>query len=281
MKKINIYAKLSLLVLTGSIITLSACDNQSEEAHNEAIKNGLDALISENYDKAEVYFEIASEEKDNDERTQTLLAQTVSFNQAKKLFNEGDLMKASEKAQKVVGLSNGSEALVEKASALVEDVDKVNNKTVTFQSIYDEANQLFIDGKNEEALEKIERLLQEEEIRENYYVTIKEPSDKLKSSIEMNLSEGEVIGIEEKEELTETGYTYNDFKGMYALFEATPYQSPIQYVVLLTDSHLIDGLQASSYLVSNILDKRVEDDLLQIDYFSPETEENSAGSGHL
>jgi len=118
MKKINIYAKLSLLVLTGSIITLSACDNQSEEAHNEAIKNGLDALISENYDKAEVYFEIASEEKDNDERTQTLLAQTVSFNQAKKLFNEGDLMKASEKAQKVVGLSNGSEALVEKASAL-------------------------------------------------------------------------------------------------------------------------------------------------------------------
>lgn len=217
--------KTFLSVLLFSLL-LTGCGNESEEAYNNSVQKGLDVLALEDYSKAEVYFELALEEKPKDEKASALLVQTVNYGDALQLFEEESYEEALQKVELIVNSQNGSNAMITKAEVFKKDIQQ----------------------------------------------KVKEP---------VEVSETEEVDVEEKEEVTETGYTYDDFKGMYAIFESTPYQSPIQYVVLLTDTHLIDGLPATSYLVSNILDKRVKDDLLQIDYFTPESEEDGESSGHI
>lgn len=73
-----------------------------------------------------------------------------------------------------------------------------------------------------------------------------------------------------------TNFTYDAFKGIYAFFEAAPYESPIQYVFTFMDSYYIEGLKDSSYSVNEILNKEVEDNVLKLDYIY--LEEGGSGS---
>ena len=77
-------------VIILSLFFLAACSNASEEAYNSAIQKGLDVIASENYEKAEAYFELALEEKPEDEKAKAYLKQTKAYSNAEKAFDDND-----------------------------------------------------------------------------------------------------------------------------------------------------------------------------------------------
>ena len=67
--------KLKLIFVSIMILFLQGCaDNNSK--FNDYLEKGLDSLITEDYAKAEVYFENAVEINNEDRKAQNLLEQT-------------------------------------------------------------------------------------------------------------------------------------------------------------------------------------------------------------
>lgn len=265
MKSTNIYAKLGLLVLTGSIITLSACGNQVEEAHSEAINSGLDALISENYDKAEVYFELALEEKPNDTSAKSYLEQTQLYNEAIKAFDTNDFEIAKLKAEGVTNITEGTESLVTKANDMLDRIKKRETSTAYLQKKYDEIINLIDAGRLDEAQEKTESLLSDNEINEAYLSDIKVNAEKAREDIEVEKNEiqknEEAEKTEEVEEVvpSDTIEAYNEL--------------PLPLKVLLATT-TVDERAMSPELMGYTLNYNFDEENLLVNVHS------GAGSGH-
>src|SRR5690625_3100706 len=111
MKRVLIICSLILIVLIG-------CSN--DEAYNNAIEKGLDYIASEDYQKAESAFELALDEKTDDEKASNLLKQTISYQEAKKAFEDADFELAEEKSNEVIKLEDYSSALAKKAESILK-----------------------------------------------------------------------------------------------------------------------------------------------------------------
>lgn len=182
----NIHLKRVLLLssLLGTSFTLAGCGNQYDEDYNNAIQSGLDALVVEDFDRAEVFFEVATKEKPDEEKSKELLSQTVAYNHAMESFEVGNLKIATENAKKVMTLTNGSDDLVEKSTNLLKKIEEINKLSSNYQAIYNEVVILSKEGNVKKALAKIDELLQEDKINDDYYSSIRETSEELKMSIE-------------------------------------------------------------------------------------------------
>lgn len=191
---------------------LFSCSNYNEETYNSLIQKGLDALIVEEYEKAEAYFEYSLEEKPNDKKAKVLLSQTKNFVHSLKSFKDKDYKIALEQANSVINTDDGSTSLITKSEALSTDIKEIMDKADN-----------------------------------------KQDSD----------------------------YSFDDFKGAYGFYESTPYESTLEYLIIITDSHFIEGGANAGISKSNILDKRIKDDILTIDWFTPEGGGYFSSSGIL
>lgn len=183
-KNIHLKRVLLLTSLLGTFFTLAGCGNQYDEDYNNAIQSGLDALVVEDFDRAEVFFEVATKEKPDEEKSRELLSQTVAYNHAMESFEDGNLKIATENAKKVMTLTNGSDDLVEKSTNLLKKIEEINKLSSNYQAIYNEVVILSKEGNGKKALAKIDELLQEDKINDDYYSSIRETSEELKMSIE-------------------------------------------------------------------------------------------------
>ncbi|SDQ02535.1 hypothetical protein [Carnobacterium viridans] len=159
------------------------CGNKTEDEYNSAIQKGLDELVSESYDKATVFFEMALEEKPDDKRAKALLSQTEAFDTALESLEDGNLELAIENAESVKKIENGSEALVTKSNDILINIKKINTLKTSYKETYDSANSLFEEGKYSESMEQVNNLLEDETLGEPYYLSIKKLSEELKISI--------------------------------------------------------------------------------------------------
>ena len=202
---------------------LAACSNASEEAYNSAIQKGLDVIASENYEKAEAYFELALEEKPEDEKAKAYLKQTKAYSNAEKAFDDNDFENAKVEAENVVKIKDGSESLVAKATEIIGIIGDFESSLVEFQKKYDEINILVDTGSLDEALELANSILNNNEINEAYFVDIKIKLEELKKNIEINRlqlqeqAKAEALaagpsGDEILPNITNGGMTYEDLR---------------------------------------------------------------------
>ncbi|OUL09472.1 hypothetical protein B0533_04720 [Sedimentibacter sp. SX930] len=214
---------LKTCVMIFSLFFLVACVNASEEAYNSAIQKGLDVIASEKYEKAEVYFELALEEKPEDEKATAYLMQTKAYGIAQKAFNDNDFENAKVEAENVVKIKTGSESLVEKATEMLGIIGDFEALLMEFQKIYDETIILVEAGSLAEALEKADSLLNNSEINEVYFVGIKIQLEELKNNIEIKQSQLQGLaaaedlaagpsGDEILPNITNGGMTYDDLR---------------------------------------------------------------------
>ena len=175
-------------VMILAVFLLVGCGNASEEAYNNAIQKGLDVLGSENYAKAEAYFEMALDEKPDDQKAKAYLDQTRAYNEAQESFDNKDFETAKAKAESVINVKNGSEGLVTKAEEILNTIETISTD---FQKGYKEATQLSDSGKLDEALDKTNMLLSNEGISNAYFIEIKSNLDQLKAKIESKKTEAE------------------------------------------------------------------------------------------
>lgn len=210
-------------VIILSLFFLAACSNASEEAYNSAIQKGLDVIASENYEKAEAYFELALEEKPEDEKAKAYLKQTKAYSNAEKAFDDNDFENAKVEAENVVKIKDGSESLVAKATEIIGIIGDFESSLVEFQKKYDEINILVDTGSLDEALELANSILNNNEINEAYFVDIKIKLEELKKNIEINRlqlqeqAKAEALaagpsGDEILPNITNGGMTYEDLR---------------------------------------------------------------------
>lgn len=193
--------KLKLIFVSIMFLFLQGCgDNNSK--FNDYLEKGLDSLITEDYAKAEVYFENAVEINNEDRKAQNLLEQTKYMKSAVYYYDNGNEDEALGNLSIVIGVEGGSVGLQSKAKKLEETI---NQKIITF----------------------------------------------------------------------------DDFKGNYAQFESTPYASSIHVHLQITDDEIISGKKSSSYYLESIIEKRIQDDILEIDssYQEMGSEESEMNTG--
>lgn len=202
-KKLN-YSKKIIMFLV--LLFLVACGNSSEEAYNSAIQKGLDVIASENYEKAEAYFELALEEKPEDKKATAYLNQTEAYNRSKKAMDSNDLKTAEEEAKKVVKIKNGSKSLSGKAMEIIDKIKAFDSTLLGFQKEYEIIKGLIASNSFDEAKEKITSVLNNDEINEVYYEDIKLKLDELKANIGKEVAqmkEQKQLKIEEQIEAEE------------------------------------------------------------------------------
>lgn len=182
-------------------IILAGCSN--DEAYNNAIQKGLDNLASEEYQKAEGAFELALDEKKNDEKATALLKQTIYYQDALKAMNEGKLDVAKEKAEKVIALEAGSAALIKKSEKLVSSTKEFETTLTEVIKDYEAALKEFEDKKYKEANKLLDKL-SKKVLDQPIFKQVKKKVGKLEKDVESALandekSKQEKVGKEQAE----------------------------------------------------------------------------------
>lgn len=174
-QKVGLFFVLPFIVLAG-------CSNQSEDTYNHAIEDGLDSLIMGDYRRAEDYFNMASEDADDDKASQ-LLKQTEFFKEANDLFEDREYDDAINKANKALEIDEASYALRKKSKHLVSQINKIKEKIAELEKQLEQSESLMKEKKYEEALTLLEETFDDEEIDESYYGEIKGRGEAIKEKI--------------------------------------------------------------------------------------------------
>lgn len=125
-KQLLIYLSLIVLVLVGCAESSKEQETvNDDDTYETAIQNGLDALELDHFEKAEAYFEIALEEKNEDETALILLDQTENYVEAIRLFEEKVYEEALEKADAVQAVEDGSTYLTKQANQLQTEIQGI------------------------------------------------------------------------------------------------------------------------------------------------------------
>ncbi|MBC1233562.1 hypothetical protein [Listeria booriae] len=126
--------KLSLVVLSFLLLLAGCGQADTDDAYNTAIQKGLDAIASENYIKAEAAFELALEDKKSDDKAKAYLVQTKAMQAATDAYAKKDYRKTKEEVANVIQEKKGSDALVQKATALQTKVDTLEKQEQNLQT---------------------------------------------------------------------------------------------------------------------------------------------------
>ncbi|EGP5301835.1 hypothetical protein EAC14_11890 [Enterococcus faecium] len=180
------------------IILMSGCGN-NKETYNNAIQSGLDSLAAEEYEKAEVHFEMAVEEGVDDGKAENLLKQTVNYRKAKSALEKEDLPSSEELANLVINQENGSEALIMKAEIILSEIEEVKAVLKKLESTYKEAESYLEEENYEKASEAINFIINDEKIETKPFEELKLNSIELKELIETK--QQEIADAESQEQL--------------------------------------------------------------------------------
>lgn len=99
-------------------IILVGCSN--DDAYNNAIEKGLDYIAIEEYKKAESAFELALDEKKDDEKATALLEQIGYYQELLHAIEDKEWDIVDEKANEIIKIKGGSSALISKAKDAIE-----------------------------------------------------------------------------------------------------------------------------------------------------------------
>ena len=180
------------------LVFLTGCSN--DEAYNNAVKKGNDYITSEEYQKAETAFELALDEKMNDEQATALLTQTVSYQELIKQFNEGNFEVAIDNADEVIQIKNGSSNLVKKSEEVLEMIEVLEKTLAIKTEKYEIALSYFDANEYDKANTQIKDILTDN-IEHPIFDSLNENIEKLSVDIESVLlaKQKEKEAKEEKE----------------------------------------------------------------------------------
>lgn len=203
--------KKTLFILFTTLL-LIGCSN--DESYNNALQKGLDYIANEEYQKAESAFELALDEKKDDEKATALFNQVVFYQEAINAMENNELDLAKESAEKVIKLEGGSSALVNKSEDVITSINEFQTTLTEVTKEYEEALKHFDGNKHKDAKKIIKNILKKD-LKHPIFKGIKEDSEKLQKEIKSVLeaeekAEEEKRIAEEKEKVAEETSSFEE-----------------------------------------------------------------------
>lgn len=184
--------------LLAGVAMLYGCNDVSGEAYATAIRNGFDALIAEDYERAEVYFELAQAKADDGNDATLLLEQAKAFNQALNHIDEGHLQEAMGEAEAVVTINSLSESLNVKGQELVAFIEELQLVIQSYEADFDAALLAQNEGDSEGAMAYLTELIENGKDHAIYFPEIYTSAEDLISQMEAERSAVEPADAGEK-----------------------------------------------------------------------------------
>lgn len=137
---------------------VGGCSNKSEEAFQSSMTDGIEAVANEEYSKAEVFFEIALEEKSDDSKAKNYLVGIEKLQELLKKQDEGEFEEGLKLSAAIVEDKNTPDTIKKKAKKADEELKSIKANFDENNKLYTEAEQLAKDQKYLESNEKLEAI---------------------------------------------------------------------------------------------------------------------------
>lgn len=169
------------------IISLFIVGCSNSEVYENSIEQGELALSKQEYEKAAASFEIALDEKKEDKKAKTLLAQTNKMNEALKAMKENRLDEADALFEEVEGMKDGSKTLVRQAKEQREILLNRQKEDEAYNKKFAEIEKLKANQNFTEAKEQLNKIAEETKGNEQLRAYYEKATEQL-----LEIAQGEV-----------------------------------------------------------------------------------------
>ena len=170
------------------LVILVGCSN--DEAYQNALAEGIECIKEEEYQEATSAFELALQEKEDDEKATNLLFQTNAYEKALFELEEGNLKKAKKQVNDVMEIEEGSEILIERAEKLLTVITEHESKLTELVESYESALGNFKKKDFKQANKLIKSILKND-LDDVVYEEIKKDTKSLKKEIKIAIEQEE------------------------------------------------------------------------------------------
>lgn len=226
-------------------LLLVACGPGYDEAfYNESIEAGLDAFAVEEYGEAELQFQQALDEKEEDEAATAYLTQTKTYREALQLFEKDQFEEGFVKAQVVIDTENGATSISNKAEELISEQEERQ------EQIAKEEEEAAQRAKEEAAAEKAAA-----------EKAAAEKAEQERKEAEAAAAEAEAAARAAAEAEKNKGYALSDFLGYYLRSDM---------FAGISQNEVIVGWSGGGANFYEVLEANVIENILYIKFFSPD-----------
>lgn len=128
MKATKVFGKKVIGIVVVTLFMLAGCGNKGQEACDTAMEKGIQSVVSEEYAKAEVSFELALESNKEDKKATLYLNQVQNYVQAKAEFEKKDYSGAQKTLEKVLKSKDGLKEILKAADKLNQEIEAIQKE---------------------------------------------------------------------------------------------------------------------------------------------------------
>lgn len=188
-----------LIMIVVCTIFITGCTN---EKYEEMMTSGKTAIANEEYEKAENFFSLALEEKNNDKEAEALANQVTKLNEAIKLRENKKYNEVIKLCEEINSSESESDIIKKVSNGLKEEVQDIVDENNKLESMikdkFESAKKLIDDGDYKEAKNELDYII--EQISDNQeFKSILDQSKKLLNTCNENIKKQEA---KEREEYT-------------------------------------------------------------------------------
>lgn len=132
--------QISLFFFT--LLLIVGCGNKGQEAYDTVMEKGIQSVVSEEYAKAEVSFELALESNKEDKKATLYLNQVQKYVQAKTEFEKKDYSSAQKTLEKVLKSKDGLKEILKAAEKLDQEIKGIQKEVLANDEKLAEATRL-------------------------------------------------------------------------------------------------------------------------------------------
>jgi len=177
------------MAVLGISMILGGCSSKEEEVYQSSIEKGLDAVAEENFNKAEGFFEVALDTKDDDAHAKAYLDQVKFILEANKLVDENRIQEAIQSLEQSIQVKQGSKIISGVSKDKVEDLSFLLENQKKYSSHLSEAQKLNKSGHFAQSNELLTILLKEDLTS---FTIIKDEANQLKLDNENAIKQAEI-----------------------------------------------------------------------------------------
>ena len=186
-----------MVFLLGCLVLLGGCNSKTEEAYQNSIQKGLDAVAEDNFSKAEGLFEVALDTKENDETAKAYLNQVQLILKADDLVEQNKIENAMKLLDQSIQAKAGSKVISSKSEDKKDELTAVQENLTNYTKILTDAKKLNEAENYEKSNDKLDALLKEDLTK---FVEIKDEAEKLKDSNDEAIERAEIAQAKKEAE---------------------------------------------------------------------------------